>query len=274
MAEKSITIYTTVEWWGYAGAPQAYTNALSDDLSRAGWRVLSVRGTPSANSASQVHVEVDVIGSTSDNLDAVAVAMRNALTNLGIPVVGNTIARWYGNSAPQQTQVPQPQTQAPSEQGVNLFSFQWRNVMRGGYDVSNLKPSHDAFNASFVRAFPRILYTNPFTTYTNGGLGIGSSVSALGETRLNRQQALAQISALLANAGFQGNPNDVQFSFDAVGRNTTILAPQGTVNPLVTTDGANAAMDKFWDSLGLTLGVSATTAIVLAVIVGVIAIKK
>jgi len=130
--------------------------------------------------------------------------------------------------------------------GLRLFNFWWDGIGYGGSDwFGDLRTAHEAFNAGFSVAFPRQMYTSPFTSYTSG-LGIinGSRLSGLGETNYNDAGIRAWVLSAAEQAGITGDPSQLHVSSEPIGYSdgTSMQIPGSTVNPLATTDGVNAAI--------------------------------
>lgn len=148
---------------------------------------------------------------------------------------------------------------------TSLFTFWWDNVERADYNPndwfgeSTLKPLHDNFNVAFTRTFPKLLYTNPFTAYTNANLWTGSRITGTAETNWNEQQTRAALLAGLRAVGFVGDESNFHLSMKTIQQiqnGEQLTLPETTVNPLATTDGADKAVKKIspWFYGALVLG--------------------
>lgn len=130
---------------------------------------------------------------------------------------------------------------------VRLFNFWWDGIGYGGPDwFGDLRSSHEVFNQAFVQTFPKLLYTNPFTSY-NGGLGIIalSRLDGTAETTWNDDMIRAGILAMADSVGISGDPSKLHISSASIGEiqnGASLQIPDTNVNPLATTDGVNAAL--------------------------------
>jgi hypothetical protein len=139
-------------------------------------------------------------------------------------------------------------TLGQDESAVRLFTFWWTSV-RPKWSNTTLQGLHQIFNGAFVQTFPRLLYTNPFTNFSNSGIGIGSQITGTGETLWSDAQVRAAIIAAFESIGIEGNAANLQISSRSMaelqgGQNLTL--PGSTVNPLATTDGANDFLSDIW----------------------------
>lgn len=132
---------------------------------------------------------------------------------------------------------------------ARVFNFWWDGVGYGGSDwFADLGTAHATFNQAFVQSFPQLMYTTPFTSYTPGGIGIGSRLSGLGETNYSDAQIRAWVLNAASVLDIVGDPSNLHVSSEEIGGVTSGIGgsmqiPGTTVNPLVTTDGANALLD-------------------------------
>lgn len=130
------------------------------------------------------------------------------------------------------------------DSGVRLFSFYWNDI-KTAYDIyggGDLQPSYTQFDYAFVSQFPKILYSNPTTGYSNAGLGITSQLRGTAETTWTDDMIRAGIVAGANAAGFVGNASNLVIdskSLDQIQSGSLLSQTPSTVNPLVTTDGVN-----------------------------------
>lgn len=126
---------------------------------------------------------------------------------------------------------------------IRLLTFSWPNV-RTRVSNQSLGQAHAVFNRRFTELFPRLLYTTPFTSYTNAALGItGSRLTGTCETVLSDNTMRSFIASAAAASGIDGNSNEMvisSHSIAALESGAVLNVPGSTVNPLATTDGVNA----------------------------------
>ena len=129
-----------------------------------------------------------------------------------------------------------------SDAAVRLVTFSWPNV-RSRFSNMSLGQAHANFNRQIVNLFPRLLYTNPFTSYTAAAIGItGSRLTGTFETRLTDPVVRSIVSITAATNGIDGDSSDINISSHTVGElqsGQVLTVPGSTVNPLLTTDGFN-----------------------------------
>lgn len=153
---------------------------------------------------------------------------------------------------------------AASDAAVRLATFSWPNV-RSRFSNQSLGDVHAAFNRRFTDLFPRLLYTNPFTSYTNASFGItGSRLTGTCETRLTDSVLRSIISITAATVGLDGNSSDINISSRTIGEiqgGQVLTVPGSTVNPLVTSDGVSDLGSQLFEAYkwqivlgGLVLG--------------------
>lgn len=167
---------------------------------------------------------------------------------------------------------------------VSLFTFYWNGVTNANYNPndwfsdSSLRVPHAAFNDAFVRAFPKELYTTPFTNYTDASnFGVGSQLTGTGETIGDVAGVKAWIIEEAGYAGIAGNPQNLNVSLRSIEQlqqGQQLDNTPGTVNPLATTDGANQAIQDLINNLpdAPTLGIS--TGVIIAIGVGLFLITR
>lgn len=139
---------------------------------------------------------------------------------------------------------------AESDAAVRLATFSWPNV-RSRFSNKTLGEAHADFNRRFVDMFPRLVYTNPFTSYTAAMFGItGSRLTGTCETRLTDPSLRAIISITAATSGIDGNSSEINISSYTLGElqaGAALTVPGSTVNPLATTDGVKALGSELFE---------------------------
>lgn len=197
-------------------------------------------------------------------------------------------------------------------QTISLFTFGWTGVSKKDTYTSlfSLKEYHDRFNKKIVAAFPKIENAVPFTSYTDrsgGGYIAESQITATAETTLSPNATREKVIQLAKDSGFTGDLARVEFSqrtIKQIQNNDLLVLPKSTVNPNTITRTKNQTntrtkntksnsnnevfpdgnapggfMDAilgegFGNSLGSALGLSTPVVILIAVIVGIIVLKK
>lgn len=158
-------------------------------------------------------------------------------------------------------------------QPVRLFEFWWDDVRAGDGD---LKWAHEQFNQAFVQAFPKLLYTAPFTSYTASSVAAGSRIQGLAETRLDDATLQTRIKAGIRAVGIEGDDSKFRLSahsIEEIQGGANLDTPGSTVNPLATTDGVTkfaTDLKNGFEKFAIAWGISQT---VLLVIGGVVAYK-
>lgn len=158
---------------------------------------------------------------------------------------------------------------------VRLFEFWWNDVH--SVDGDTLKSEHEIFNQAFATAFPRILYTNPFTSYTASGTGIGAQITGMGETRLDDATLKERVLGGLRAVGIDGVDSKFELHASVVGPDTKLPATPGTVDKLATTDGVKdfyTQVSDFSKKFALALGISTTVLTIVGAVVLVVILKN
>jgi len=154
---------------------------------------------------------------------------------------------------------------------IALFTFNWDGIRRADYNSSDwfdspdFHDNHTNFNNAFVRTFPRLLYTTPFTNYSNARIGVESRITGTGETNWNESQVRAAIIAGVNAVGLIGDTSRLQLSYLTLeqiqqGQNLEVIG-NTNVNPLVTEDGAGEATKDF--TIYFALGAVAVIALLM-----------
>lgn len=134
---------------------------------------------------------------------------------------------------------------------VRLATFSWPNV-RSRFSNRSLRDAHTDFNRRFVDLFPKLLHTNPFTSYTAAAIGIsGSRLTGTCETRLTDSVLRSIISITASTVGIDGDASDINISSRSIAEiegGQVITVPGSTVNPLVTSDGVNALGSQLFEA--------------------------
>jgi hypothetical protein len=189
---------------------------------------------------------------------------------------------------------------------ISLFTFGWTGVSKKDTYTSlfSLKEYHDRFNQKIVAAFPKLINAVPFTSYTDrtgGGYISESQITATAETNLSPNATREKVIQLAKDAGFTGDLARVEFSqktIKQIQNGETLVLPKGTVNPNTITRTRNQTNtrnsnsdviptgnaptgfmntifgDGFGEGFGSALGLSAPVVILIAVVIGIIVLKK
>lgn len=201
-------------------------------------------------------------------------------------------------------------TRSTSQTTISLFTFGWTGVSKKDTYTSfgSLKEYHARFNKKIVSAFPKLDTANPFTSYTDrsgGGYIAESQITATAETNLSPNATRAKVIQLAKDAGFTGDLARVEFSqktIKQIRNGENLVQPKSTVNPNTitrtrnpnTNTNANANPnadviptgnapggfmdaifgDGFGGNLGSALGLSTPVVILIAVVIGIIILKK
>lgn len=146
---------------------------------------------------------------------------------------------------------------------VRLFTFWWTGVSRADYNPNDwfgvdpsMRDAHAIFNQAFVGTFPRLLYTNPFTNYTDAGIGIGSQITGTGETTWNDAQIRAAIIAGANAVGLTGDESNLRVSAKTINelqQGQNLQLPETTVDYWRTQDAYDSV---FGDNGGAKKGAS------------------
>lgn len=165
---------------------------------------------------------------------------------------------------------------------LSLFTFWWTGVRNANanpndwFADTSLRVPHSVFNNDFANAFPRNLYTEPFTSYSDSGIGIGSQITGTAETVGDETGIRNWIIQEAAHAGISGNPANLRISIksiDQIQQGQQLQLPESTVHPLATTDGVNQALQDTIDSLRHSLPdasiLGMSTGVLIAVGIGV-----
>jgi hypothetical protein len=235
-------------------------------LKNNGWTANSIGVSKSAQTANYyfISVVISAIRNTTDELERIKQGVGNVLSSV-LPISGIN-ASFAGNAA---------QTVQQNSTGISAFSFQIVSI-----GSAPLKDRHAAFNQLFVSSFPRLLYTNPSTSYTEAGLagisyfGGQSQIAAVGETRLSPDQTKTKIKDLLRQAGVDayqvGTINFDQKSIEQLQTGAKLIAPKNTADKK-SVDSSGSSFESlipslpkgsFLDNLGTSLGVTTPIAIV------------
>lgn len=135
------------------------------------------------------------------------------------------------------------------QDGVRLFEFTWTGIGVARSDTS-WRQAHEAFNQLFTRDFPKLLYSQPFTSYTPLGIGIGSQLMGFGETTLDDAQIRGVLIYLAESCLIYGNPSNLRVSSRSLAEiqsGQTLDVSPSTVNPMVTTDGVSKYFNGLYE---------------------------
>ena len=136
---------------------------------------------------------------------------------------------------------------------VNLFTFWWdgvQNQNNSNWFGTSLSQAHAAFNYAFTKTFPKLLYTEPFTAYTDEAIfRVGSRITGTGETTWNEDQVRNAIIQGLTSVGITGDVNKLQISLKSIeqiqqGQQLT-LPDNSNITTAFTEDGKNEILDNF-----------------------------
>ncbi|MGI8642390.1 MAG: hypothetical protein ACR2MG_20875 [Pyrinomonadaceae bacterium] len=179
----------------------AMKNSILFLLKQGGWGVyvLSVKKARPEDQYFYISVVINAAANTNAELEKIKNGVGNVLSTV-LPL-SSLEASFAGKQPAQQ----------PASVNKNVSAFTFQEIGIG----SNLRDRHARFNQLFVGAFPRLLYTNPSTSYNEpvglGSIGGASQIHALGETALSPDATKARVISLLQQANI---PTSSQINFD------------------------------------------------------------
>lgn len=141
---------------------------------------------------------------------------------------------------------------------LSLFTFYWNGVKNANYNPNDwfgdpsLREPHLIFNEDFARAFPRNLYTNPSTGYTDSGIGIDSQLRGTAETVGDYDSVRNWILQEAAYAGISGNPSMLHITIntiDEIQQGASVISGNApnTISPYITSDGLDQVLQDLID---------------------------
>lgn len=247
-------------------------NSILSIVKSNGWTATSVSVIKSsATGLFFISVIINATQNTTSELEKIKSGIGNILSSI-LPL--QSLSANFAGAAAQTVSV---------NSNISMFSFQITSI---GSDP--LRDRHAKFNQLFVATFPKLLYTNPSTSYNDAGFasiekfGGVSQISAVGESSMSAEVTKSTIKNLLIQSGINANViGTVTFDQKTIQQleNGANLQP-----PKITSGGQDTNLivptkdwwkdfklpnpdGNFLDVLALALGVTVPTVIVGGIVV-------
>ncbi len=200
----------------------ANKNSIIFLLKKYGLNVYSVSVSKSSSTGiTYISIVINAQTNTVAELEKIKQQVNAVMTSI-LPLGKDDITASFAGAAANSV------ITSPAVRDTSTFAFQMIGV------GSQLSARHAQFNQAFVKAFPKLLYTNPSTSFTEpigiASIGGESQIHAVGDTRATPEITKTVILNLLRNANIPISSNIIfsQRTIQELQSGATLTPPVNT----------------------------------------------